>query len=67
MPTRPADPLVKVFFLPACHLVGYKHRTEFCEAKTVVFDNEPYDVREIDDAEFTRLRMEWRKSPPKTA
>lgn len=55
-----ASPLVMEFFLPSCIQVGYKYRQE----GPVIHDEEPYENREITDEEFSRLRREYRSTPP---
>ncbi len=53
------DPLVKVFYIPACHLVGYKYTIEERGGEFVLIDGHQYDEKKATDEEFIRLKREW--------
>lgn len=61
---RERDPIVQKFFIPACARVGYKHRIDNENGRWVIRDATDYEDREVDDAEFCRLREEWKRQRP---
>ena len=61
------EPLVKKFYVPACHLVGYKYKTESRADGTIaLIDEQAYEDREVTDEEWIRLREDWLAQPPKS-
>ena len=54
------EPLVKVFIVPHCYLLGYKHRVENRDDKPTIVDDEFYSDIKLSDEEFSEFRKAWK-------
>ena len=54
------QPFTKVFILPHCQRVGYRHIVESTGEGLVLVDKETYPPNDITDEEFAKLRAERR-------
>lgn len=56
------DPIVKAFFIPCSILVGPRYKTASGEGlgQFKIIDTEKYDEKEISDAQFVKLRNEFK-------
>ncbi|MFH1559910.1 MAG: hypothetical protein ABID84_00640 [Chloroflexota bacterium] len=59
---KETDPLVIEFFIPSCDYVGFKHTIRLVNGGMQYVDFDDYEDKFVDDAEFRRLRIEWRES-----
>jgi hypothetical protein len=54
-----SDPLVREFYLPASHYVGFKYQVENRSGQMVIVDDSAYEERDVTDEEFIALRQQW--------
>lgn len=57
--SKEENPLVTVFIVPHCFLVGYKHSVEPSGNGHQIVDDHAYEDEVVDDEEFESLRKEW--------
>ncbi len=54
---KETEPIVQEFFVPNCHLVGYKHTVEDAAEGLRLHDTNDYESSVITDEEFRELRI----------
>jgi hypothetical protein len=52
---KEADPLVREFYIPRSHYVGYRYRIENRNGQATIVDNDVYEDQEVTDEEFVQL------------
>ena len=56
------DPLVREFYIPSSHYVGYRYKIETRDGQPAIIDDDTYADREVTDDEFIELLKKVRNS-----
>jgi hypothetical protein len=49
------DPLIREFYIPSSHSVGYRYRIEDRNGQATIVDDNAYENRDVTDEEFIEL------------